>query len=225
MDNKKKSFKEIGETYNNDKITYHRYDLIYPIFLENLRKEHFNFLEIGLGSKNKDEDTGKSSHLFKEYFPDSTHFIMDIKDSNEDGNTKVIKGDQSKSEDLEKVTKIVKNARLVIDDGSHHPRHQFDTFCYLFKNLLENGGYYIIEDIETSYWSQNSKVYGYTIGHDNIFDFFKRQIDEVNSEFSNKKNSLNISMMTFAKNCIIIKKQTSEEIKINNREYRFKHLL
>ncbi len=137
MVNNKKSFKEIGETYNNDKITYHRYDLIYPIFLENLREEHFKFLEIGLGSQKEDEDTGKSTHLFKEYFPNSTHFIMDISESHKDDVTTVIKGDQSKIEDLKKVTKIVKNAKLVIDDGSHHPRHQFDTFCYLFKNLLE----------------------------------------------------------------------------------------
>ena len=38
-------------------------------------------------------------------------------------------------------------------------------------------------------------------------------------------NSLNISQITFAKNCIIIKKQTEEEIELNKREYRFKHLI
>jgi hypothetical protein len=218
-----KSFKEIGETYNNDKVTHHRYDLIYPLFLEGLRKETFNTLEIGLGDGKY--DTGMSSYLFKEYFPNSNHFIMDINFEYKDDFATVIKGDQSKTEDLEKVKKIVENAKLIIDDGSHHPRHQFISFCYLFENLLENGGYYIIEDTECNYWSKNSNIYGYTIGYDNVFDFFKRQIDAVNSEYSNKENSLNISMITFAKNCIIIKKQTLEEIEINNREYRFKHLL
>ena len=38
-------------------------------------------------------------------------------------------------------------------------------------------------------------------------------------------NSLNISQITFVKNCIIIKKQTEEEIELNKREYRFKHLI
>lgn len=215
-----KTFTEIGVEYQNDKVTYHRYDLIYPIFFENKRNNNFKMLEIGLG--NGEYGTGKSGNLWKDYFPECELFIMDIDHEFETETYKVYKGDQSKVEDLERVKNIVGGVDLIIDDGSHHPRHQFISFTYLFENMLNNGGYYIIEDIECTYWNNNSRVYGYEIGYDNIFDFFKRQLDAINSEFSGVKNNFNISFITFAKNCIIIKKQTVEEIQINKREYRFK---
>ena len=52
--------------------------------------------------------------------------------------------------------------------------------------------------------------------------YFKNTLDQINSEFSNKQNPLNISTVTFAHNCIIITKQTPKETEINNRPYRFK---
>ena len=47
-------------------------------------------------------------------------------------------------------------------------------------------------------------------------------LDQINTEFSDKKNYLNISTVTFAHNCIIITKQTPEETEISNRPYRSK---
>lgn len=218
-----KTFKEIGIENNNDKVTHHRYDLIYPIFLENKRMDKMTILEIGLGDG--ENDTGNSTSLFKEYFPNSYLYIMDIDYEFQTNDYTVIKGDQNNIDDLVNVTKLVKETDLIIDDGSHHPQHQFNTFCFLFEKLLKSGGYYIIEDIECNYWDNKSTVYGYEIGYNNVFDFFKRQIDEVNSEFSGRKNPLKISFITFAKNCIIIKKQSNEEQEFNNREYRFKNML
>lgn len=218
-----KTFKEIGIKYQNDKVTYHRYDLIYPIFLESKRTNNFKMLEIGLGDG--ENGTGKSGNLWKDYFPDCELSIMDINHEFETETYKVYKGDQSKIEDLERVKNIVGNVDLIVDDGSHHPRHQFISFTYLFKHMLNRGGYYIIEDVECNYWNNKSSVYGYEIGYDNVFEFFKTQIDSINSEFSGVKNTLEISFIIFAKNSIIIKKQTDEEIKFNKREYRFKHLL
>jgi len=40
---------------------------------------------------------------------------------------------------------------VVIDDGSHQPRHQRASFDALF-GLLSEGGLYIVEDTQTSYW-------------------------------------------------------------------------
>lgn len=218
-----KTFTEIGVEHQNDKVIHHRYDLIYPIFFENKRNDNFKMLEIGLGDG--DYGTGKSGSLWKEYFPKCELSIMDIDHEFETETYKVYKGDQSKVEDLERVKNIVGGVDLIIDDGSHHPRHQFISFTYLFKNMLNNGGYYIIEDVECNYWDSESIVYGYEIGYENVFDYFQRQIHSINSEFSKVKNPLNISFITFAKNCIIVKKQTDEEIEINKRKYRFNHLL
>jgi len=42
---------------------------------------------------------------------------------------------------------------IIIDDGSHDPRHQMISFDELFPTLRP-GGLYIFEDVETSYWNQ-----------------------------------------------------------------------
>jgi hypothetical protein len=40
---------------------------------------------------------------------------------------------------------------VVIDDGSHVSAHQITSFYFLF-NHLRAGGFYVIEDIQTSFW-------------------------------------------------------------------------
>jgi hypothetical protein len=49
---------------------------------------------------------------------------------------------------------------LIVDDGSHHPDHQLLSFSMLFQQLLQPGGLYILEDVETSYWRRGS-LYNY----------------------------------------------------------------
>jgi demethylmacrocin O-methyltransferase len=43
---------------------------------------------------------------------------------------------------------------LIIDDGSHINEHIITTFKHLFPRLKE-GGYYVIEDTQTSYWPES----------------------------------------------------------------------
>jgi hypothetical protein len=219
----KKDMYDLGLKYSNDKVTYHRYDLIYTNFLSHLQHEEIKMLEIGLGTYS--DDTGYSRNMWKEFFPYSQIYVMDIHHDFEDEIGIVIQGDQSNLQDLEKVGKITGQLDFIIDDGSHHPEHQIKSFDYLFGNNLKNGGLYIIEDIECSYWNPNETVYGYETGYLNIIDFFSRILHEINSEFSGYINKHNISQITFAKNCILIKKQTDLEIELNKKEYRFKSKL
>lgn len=218
-----KSFKKIGTQFQTDKVLHHGYHLYYPTHLEYLRKKTFNMLEIGLG--NFEDDTGNSPKLWKTYFPNSNIFVMDIDHQYIDEYSTVIRGDQSKMSDLRKVKSIVGNCDFIIDDGSHHPDHQLRTFDYLFGELLNLGGVYIIEDIECSYWNPQSKVYDYKTGYLNIIDYFTKYQHEINSEFNKNTNPLNISTITVGPNFIVIKKRTQEEIDFYNREYRFKHYL
>tara|TARA_R110000822_G_C15291699_1_gene491126 strand:+ start:60 stop:722 length:663 start_codon:yes stop_codon:yes gene_type:complete len=217
-----KSFYEIGLPLS-DKVDHHRYDRFYPPFLESLRDQEFNMLEVGLGDGSYPPFiAGGGLKLWKEYFPHSYIYVIDIKEEGEDDRSKIFKLDQSKEEDLQYIVDNIPKCKFIIDDGSHHPYHQFITFIKLFEELLEDGGVYIIEDIECNYWNPKSNVYGYEIGHFNTLDYFKNTLDQINSEFSNKKNHLKISTVTFAHNCIIITKQTPEEANISNRNYRFK---
>jgi hypothetical protein len=210
-----KSFKEIGQ-FLNDKIEQHGYDRFYPTFLEPLRSQNFNMLEVGYGD-------GASLKLWKEYFPKAHITVMDIDVEGEDERSKIIKLDQSNSDHLQRMVDNVSKCKFIIDDGSHHPYHQYITFVKFFNEILEDGGIYIIEDIECNWWKHDSDIYGYEIGHFNFIDLLKQYPDKINKEFSGINNPLNVSSITFGHNCVIIIKATKEEIEFKNRPYKWKN--
>jgi hypothetical protein len=135
---------------------------------------------------------------------------------------------------------------IIIDDGSHMPEHQLISFERLWLEVAP-GGYYFIEDIETSYWKSRVQLYeNLTTGKFNLVHHFKQVADTINREFSyrnihseNKKDndssnsdSLSediygtISTITFAQNLIILKKQTQwEKDTYFSRKYRFPEAL
>ena len=91
--------------------------------------------------------------------------------------------------------------------------------------VLEEEGVYIIEDVETSFWTKGS-VYGYETRYgykhkDSILEIFKDVVDTVNQEFAGKRANRvmhhdSIGSVTFSRNCIIIIKKTKKM-----RGYRF----
>ena len=224
---------KIGLKYKTDKITHHGYHRFYDYFLIPYKHKHFNFFEIGI-------NTGRSLRTWNDFFTNAKIYGMDIDHEYDHERGKIFKGDQSKKTHLAKIVKAIKTSEFIIDDGSHVPEHQLLTFNYFFKNLLEFGGVYIIEDIETSYW-RNSELYGYKIdsGYDkpnSIVKIFRDVVDIVNREFltdDDKKiiNKLSqieidnlkyISFIMFGQNCIIIKKMSMDEYKrYGERKYRF----
>lgn len=210
------SFGELGLASGTDKISYHRYDKIYPFYIDKYKDQEISLFEIGY-------ENGNSFRVWKEYFPKATIYAMDIEHSLDDGKHKVFKGDQNNIRDLINVTSNIGQASIIIDDGSHIAEHQLKSFYYLFKNLLSYGGTYIIEDIECSYWQANSDIYQYESGYINIVDYFTKLNHEVNSHYNMHQNELDIATITFGANCIIITKK--EEIDLPNNEYRFKYKL
>jgi hypothetical protein len=213
--NDDKTFLEISNSFGSDKTTYHLYHKVYPQFIEHLRSEEFNMLEIGI-------QEGRSFKLWEEYFPCAKIYGMDIGVAFKNERGEAFLGDQSKKEDLEKITDSINGkCRFIIDDGSHIPEHQLKTFYYLFENLLDYGGIYIIEDIECSYWRPEAQLYNYETGHLNIIDYFTKLNHSVNSHYNLHINNLNIKSITFAPNCIIITKKIEQDIIDDNHSYRF----
>jgi hypothetical protein len=190
---------KLSNDLNCDKSTYHQYTEIYPIFLDKFKDENISLLEIGFNK-------GKSYKLWELYFNAAKIYAMDIDHSGTTERGEIFKGDQSNLDDLIKVSSNINNCKIIIDDGSHVAEHQLKSFHYLFENLLEDGGVYIIEDIECSYWSPDAMLYGYTTGYLNIVDYFSKLNHSVNNHYNLQPNPLNIKMITFAPNCIIIQK-------------------
>lgn len=242
-------FYKYGIESKTDKVTHHFYYRYYPIFLERYRNIIKNNKNINWGMIEIGIDHYRSLKLWNKYFPESYIYGIDIGFQDKGKNYEIFKCDQSKSKELNDVSNIIikqnKSIFFIIDDGSHHPDHQIKTFNLFFDKLLAYGGCYIIEDIETSYWTKNN-IYGYNtnFGYKNknsAIEITKNLVDDINSEFLNDNNleshdnNLNnlinpnirnlISNIFFGQNNIIITKKTLEELEINKREYRFKNNL
>lgn len=236
-------FYKFGMESKTDKVTHHYYYKYYPLFLEKYRKIISNNKDIKYGMIEIGIDHYRSIKLWQKYFPESFIYGLDIGFVGKDKNYEIFKCDQSDLTQLTNVSNTIieqnKTIFLIIDDGSHHPDHQIKTFNLFFDKLLAYGGCYIIEDIETSYWSKND-IYGYKteFGYKNensAIEITKNIIDDVNYEFlstDNKKiHSLNskinsnvrnlISNISFGQNNIIIMKKNLEDLEINKRNYRF----
>lgn len=214
---------EIGLKTGTDKISEHRYHETYPTYIERLYDLPGGMIEIGLEPKH-----GLASlNMWKELFPNMHIYGLDITTPDEEGERYTIyQCDQSQAADLDKcIQKIKPPIHFINDDGSHIPEHQILTFNKLFP-LLEVGGVYIIEDIETSYWTEGN-VYGYPTKYGknhpmSIVEIFKRAVDGVNGTFSRStkgkvKHQKQIASISFAKNCIMISKKEREEL----GSYRF----
>lgn len=216
MEKINRTFKEISDQFDCDKTTYHKYDRYYPMFLEKWRDRDINIFEIGL-------DRGKSMNIWENYFPFAKIWGMDISKQYSTDRCNVFIGDQSKLEDLRNVSKQVPKCKVIVDDGSHVPEHQLKSFHYLFQNMLDWGGVYIIEDTECSYWGPDKNVYGFETGYLNIIDWFTKLNHQVNSHYNSIENPLHIKSITYGSNCIIIEKKDLEDF--DDKEYRFKNML
>ena len=217
------SMEILGRKYKSDKITHHRYHEIFPHFISKFYDKEGGIIEIGVEQFN-------SIKMWLELFKNSHIYGYDININDAGEKYTIFKGDQSKEDDLDRFINIIKTPIYFInDDGSHIPEHQVLTFNKLFP-ILEDGGIYIIEDIETSYWTKGD-IYNYPTNYgyknpNSVVELFKNIIDCVNSEFLQEninspiKHLDNIKMISFAYNCIIIEKGTREK-----RPYRFQNML
>jgi hypothetical protein len=194
---------------------------MYGYFINTIaNKTNACMLEIGI-------EAGKSLLLWLDIFPEFYIYGIEINlptDSVSSDRYRLMRGDQSSEVDLNKCKDVIRDSGLtlwlIIDDGSHIPEHQLLTFNVLF-DLLEFGGVYIIEDVEVSYWTGITKLYGYetSYGYEHpksIVEVFRKVIDCVNMEFCRQefkrpkeiwdKHYEFIESVTFSRNCIIIRK-------------------
>jgi hypothetical protein len=125
----------------------HSYATAYADVLGRLRSKRIKMLEIGLLK-------GSSLLGWRAYFPHASIAGFDIvpKPEMARGRVRVYQGDQGSAADLDRVCAAEAPFDLIIDDGSHFNRHQLFSFHHLFPHL-KDGGIYVIEDVQTSYWN------------------------------------------------------------------------
>jgi len=147
---------ELYNKYKSDKGSSvdgaHNYYRVYEPIFEKYRHEEINLLEIGIFRAN-------SFRAHVEYFTKAKIYGLDIfdrikyndpryNDLKNNKNVTLIEGNSTNPSCLKKFSDI--KFDIIIDDGSHHPMDQMQTFN-IFWDLLNRGGTYFIEDI----WPQH----------------------------------------------------------------------
>jgi hypothetical protein len=234
---KRSTFADLANACGTDKAAVHGYQRFYPLVLAQLSgSEPFTIVEIGFGD-------GASIQLWRGLFPQAFLICIDRDVSQEGEGYVVIQADQDQPDQLQAALRSAPSpVRLVIDDGSHLPRHQLSSLSMLFESLLEPGGFYIIEDIETSYWLAGN-LYGYQIRAGlfskwSAIEALKLAVDYVNRAYLSEedRNLLEYSMLlagldpatarmissvTFGQNCALLIKNEPGDSDYQERPYGF----
>ena len=126
---------------------HHSYGGAYHALLRPVRYKPAKLLEIGLLS-------GASILAWRCFFPFATTIGIDIdpKDHMAGDRTRIYLADQGSAADLDRLCAKEGPFDIIIDDGSHYNHHQIFSFQHLFPHL-KDGGIYIIEDVQTSFWT------------------------------------------------------------------------
>lgn len=158
---------------------FHNYTKVYASYFDPIRDLDLKFLEIGICR-------GESVKLWEKYFVNSELHFIDI-----NPDTVVYHSsrsfyhyiDQSNFSALQKFAQnLGYTFDIIIDDGGHTMEQQIVSFLALFP-FVSSGGFYIIEDLHTSYW----KAYGGfgqvgqpVAGPGTCTEFLKKLVDDLN---------------------------------------------
>lgn len=142
-----KCLDDLGLKYGTDKASnHHDYLHFYESRLNYLREKGILLIEIGVYH-------GSSIAMWREYFQEATVVGIDYNPDCKKYETNHINvriGDGASVDFLGSIIKEFGSPMIVIDDGSHRWDHQIRTFQFLFP-LMQAGGHYVIEDIDTSF--------------------------------------------------------------------------
>ena len=144
---------ELAQEFGSDKWGTHRYTPHYQHHFAHLRDRHMLVLELGIGGYAREAQGGASLRMWKWFFPRAQIVGVDIKDKSfvNEPRIRAIQGSQTNRALMQRIVKRYGAPTVVIDDGSHRPPHVIKSFALLFP-MLQDGGLYVIEDIQTSYW-------------------------------------------------------------------------
>ena len=209
---------KLGRIYGTDKIGTHFYTPHYQTHLRRFKYKRINLLEIGVGGYENPYGGGRSLRMWKKYFPFGKIFSLDIYDKSalQENRIKIFKGSQVDKNFLDKVIEVTGKIDIIIDDGSHINEHVIETFNLLFPKL-KDGGIYVIEDTQTSYWEDFGGDSADLNNPKTMMNYFKSLTDALNNQefvIPNYKQSYfdrKIVSMHFYHNLIFIYKGDNNE--------------
>jgi len=142
----------LAALYGTDKFGEHEYTPVYEGLMRAARRKPVRLLEVGVGGY-AGALGGESLRMWAAYFRRGRVVGVDLFDKTalSGGRVQVF---QCSQVDAPKLTALATEHGpfdFIIDDGSHENEHQIETFGILWPHL-KDGGVYIVEDVQTSYW-------------------------------------------------------------------------
>ena len=210
-----RNLKMLATLYGSDKWNTHWYAQHYEQAFRSIRRKRLTVLEIGIGGYGDPRLGGGSLRMWRTWFPHAVIHGIDIEDKSghEERRIRIHRGSQTDNDFLASVIEKTGPPDLIVDDGSHRNRDVISTFKFLFPRLAD-GGYYVVEDIQTSYWPD-----GDISDRNNpstSVGFFKALVDGLNWEeyfgdYRPNDFDLGITSISFHHNLIIVKKGRNRE--------------
>jgi Methyltransferase domain len=142
----------LGALYGTDKYGEHDYTPVYQELMRPRRGKAVRLLEVGVGGY-AGALGGESLRMWESYFPRGRIYGIDLYDKTalSGGRVKVFQCSQVDAPKLTALAQELGPFDFIIDDGSHENAHQIETFRILWPHV-KDGGVYIVEDVQTSYW-------------------------------------------------------------------------
>jgi hypothetical protein len=153
------TFKQLFNKYGSDKSDFHSYHTIYEKYLSHLKNEPLNLFECGIGSRDPkipsnmaygNYKSGGSLRDWRDYFPNAQIYgaDIDIKCLFEEERIKTFYIDQLNDEIIKTAfSNLEIQFDIMVDDGVHHLKYNYNLFKNSFE-FLKNDGLYFIEDVK-----------------------------------------------------------------------------
>lgn len=194
-----------------DKYGLHEYTPVYESLARALRRKPVTLLELGVGGYASGMG-GESLLMWAAYFRKGRIYGIDLEDKTalSRGRIKVYQCSQTDRARVEALAREIGPFDFVVDDGSHVNTDQIESFRILWP-FVKDGGWYVVEDVQTSYWPYYGGGTPGTPRHaKSCMSFFKALADSVNqAEFLERpavETVPSIGHLAFHHNLIVLKK-------------------
>lgn len=205
----------LAALYGTDKFGEHEYTPVYRELMAGKRRRPVRLLEIGVGGY-QGALGGESLRMWESYFRRGRIYGIDLFDKTalSGGRVRVFQCSQVDGPQLTALAKEHGPFDFVIDDGSHENAHQIETFRLLWP-FVADGGVYIVEDVQTSYWPSYGGGPPGSSGYErSCMRWFKDLADSVNlPEFLQPAPpglDAAVASIAFHHNLIVVRKDLAE---------------
>jgi hypothetical protein len=203
---------ELAIKHKTDKSSlHHNYAVIYEKYFEPLRHEKITLAECGIGGYEFPDRGGESLRMWREYFSAAyiAGFDLHPKTFKIDG---VLLFEYDQCSDA--MARLCQGANIFIDDASHINPLSIKTFDLIWP-VIAPGGYYVIEDTESSYCPADGWAKGcadpYNLNADTVMNLCLRLAISINRKYFSTSYGCyyprDVEFVHFYQNIVIIKKK------------------